>query len=135
MKCLIIDDDFNSRMILKKFLQPFGRSDVVTDGEEGVLAFQRALAEKTPYRLVTLDLLMPNSDGQQTLRELREIEKEFGVDEKDSAKIIIISGLDNTPQLHDAFSLGSATGYMVKPIRRKAFLEELEKLGVILVKK
>ena len=135
MKCLVIDDDFDSRRLLQKILHPFAYVDVATDGEEGVLAFQQALKEKDPYNLITLDLVMPNSDGQQALREIREIEKELGFSEEQSVKIIVISGLDDNQELHDAFFLGNATSYMVKPIRRQLLLDEVEKLGLDLIEK
>lgn len=130
MKCLVIDDDFDSRRLLQKILHPFAYVDVATDGEEGVLAFHQALKENDPYQLITLDLVMPNSDGQQALREIREIEKEMGIPEKNGVKIIVVSGLDDNQEIHDTFFLGKATSYMVKPIRRQILLEEVENLGL-----
>ena len=130
MKCLVIDDDFDSRRLLQKILHPFAYVDVATDGEEGVLAFHQALKENEPYQLITLDLVMPNSDGQQALREIREIEKEMGIAKKDGVKIIVVSGLDDNQEIHDAFFLGNATSYMMKPVRRQVLLEEVENLGL-----
>ncbi len=132
MKCLVIDDDFDSRRLLQKILHPFAYVDVATDGEEGVLAFHQALKENEPYQLITLDLVMPNSDGQQALREIREIEKEMGIAQKDGVKIIVVSGLDDNREIHDAFFLGNATSYMMKPVRRQILLEEVENLGLSL---
>ena len=68
MKCLIIEDDFDSRRVMQKMLHPYAYVDVATDGEEGVAAFLGALRDNEPYDLITLDLIMPNSDGQQALR-------------------------------------------------------------------
>lgn len=130
MKCLVIDDDFDSRRLLQKILHPFAYVDVATDGEEGVLAFHQALKENEPYQLITLDLVMPNSDGQQALREIREIEREMGIAQKDGVKIIVVSGLDDNREIHDAFFLGNATSYMMKPVRRQILLEEVENLGL-----
>lgn len=132
MKCLVIDDDFDSRRLLQKILRPFACVDVATDGEEGVLAFHQALKENEPYQLITLDLVMPNSDGQQALREIREIEREMGIAQKDGVKIIVVSGLDDNREIHDAFFLGNATSYMMKPVRRQILLEEVENLGLTL---
>ena len=132
MKCLVIDDDFDSRRLLQKILHPFAYVDVATDGEEGVLAFHQALKENEPYQLITLDLVMPNSDGQQALREIREIEREMGIAQKDGVKIIVVSGLDDNREIHDAFFLGNATSYMMKPVRRQILLEEVENLGLTL---
>ena len=130
MRFLVVDDDFETRHLMQKLLRPFGDVDVATDGEEGVEAFSRALKEGDPYSLVTMDILMPNIDGQQALREIRQIEKEHGISTEKQARVIMISGLDNSEELHDAFFLGEATGYMVKPINHAVLLQEIAKLGI-----
>jgi len=130
MRFLVVDDDFETRRLVQKLLRPFGDVDVATDGEEGVEAFLRALKEGEPYALITMDILMPNIDGQQALREIRQIEKERGIPPEEQAKVIMISGLDNSEELHDAFFLGEATSYIVKPINHVVLLQEIEKLGV-----
>ena len=72
MRFLVVDDDFETRHLMQKLLRPFGDVDVATDGEEGVEAFSRALKAGEPFALVTMDILMPNIDGQQALREIRQ---------------------------------------------------------------
>ena len=130
MRFLVVDDDFETRHLMQKLLRPFGDVDVATDGEEGVEAFSRALKAGEPYALVTMDILMPNVDGQQALREIRQIEKEHGIARENQVRVIMVSGLDNSEELHDAFFLGEATSYIVKPINHAVLLQEIAKLGL-----
>ena len=130
MRFLVVDDDFETRHLMQKLLRPFGDVDVATDGEEGVESFSRALKEGEPYVLVTMDILMPNVDGQQALREIRQIEKEHEIAPDNQVKVIMVSGLDNSEELHDAFFLGEATSYIVKPINHTVLLQEIAKLGL-----
>jgi len=130
MRVLIVDDDFDSRRLLQKILYPHGYCDVAVDGEEAVEAFRRAHSEGEPYDLICLDIIMPNMDGQEALREIRDIEKEQGIQTTDAVKVIMVSALDDSKELHDAFFLGEATSYLVKPIRKKTLVDEMSKLGL-----
>ena len=134
MRFLVVDDDFLTRSLIQRLLHPFGSTDLATDGEEAVEAFRRALKQGTPYDLITLDILMPHIDGQQALREIREIEKEMNISEEKAVRVVMVSGLDDTKEVHDAFFLGSATGYVVKPIQNKTLFDEIHALGLILEK-
>lgn len=130
MRFLIVDDDFDSRRLMQKILYPYGYCDVAVDGEEAVEAFKRSLNNDEPYDLICLDIIMPNMDGQEALQEIREIETERGVQDENRIKTVMISALDDTKELHDAFFLGEATSYLVKPIRKKTLLNEIQNLGI-----
>jgi len=130
MRFLIVDDDFDSRRLMQKILYPYGYCDVAVDGEEAVEAFKSSIKNKEPYDLICLDIIMPNMDGQQALREIREIEGELGIAETKRVKAVMISALDDTKELHDAFFLGEATSYLVKPIRKKTLINEIRNLGL-----
>ncbi len=134
MRFLIVDDDFQTRSLIQRLLHPYGITEVATDGEEAVEAFRLALRQGEPYDLITLDILMPNIDGQEALREIREIEKEMNIPEEKAVKVIMVSGLDDAKEVHDAFFLGNATSYMVKPIHNQALFEEITSLGLVLPK-
>jgi two-component system chemotaxis response regulator CheY len=130
MRFLIVDDDFDSRRLMQKILYPYGYTDVAVDGEEAVEAFRRSVKDEEPYDLICMDIMMPNMDGQEALQEIRAIESDNGVDKSESVKVIMISALDDSKELHDAFFLGEATSYLVKPIRKQTLIDEIRNLGL-----
>ncbi|MFH1915392.1 MAG: response regulator [Pseudomonadota bacterium] len=131
MKALIVDDDFYSRNMIHEILRPVARCDIAVNGEEAIEAFRRGLMAKEPYDLICLDLLMPELDGQQALREIRAIEQEFDVAPRNEAKVIVTTMLDDERETHDAFFLGGATAYLVKPIDEEKLMAEVRSLGLL----
>lgn len=131
MKALIVDDDFYSRNMIHEILRPVAWCDIAVNGEEAIEAFRRGLMAGSPYDLICLDLLMPELDGQQALREIRAIEQEFDVAPRNEAKVIVTTMLDDEKETHDAFFLGGATSYLVKPIDEEKLLNEIKSLGLL----
>ncbi|KUG27128.1 response regulator receiver domain protein (chey-like) [hydrocarbon metagenome] len=131
MRALIVDDDFYSRSFLEYIMHPYAFCDVAVNGEEAVMAFQRALEEKRPFSIVFMDLLMPVIDGPKALREIREIERDFGVDKASQARVIITSVLEDAEDTHNAMYLGEATSFLQKPVDEKSVLSELRRLGLV----
>jgi two-component system chemotaxis response regulator CheY len=129
MRVLIVDDDFYCRSMIHEILHPYAYCDMAVNGEEAVEAFRRAVADGRPYDLVCLDLVMPDMDGQQTLREIRAMERETDRKAPLETRIIVTSMLEDRQETHDAFFLGGATAYLVKPITEGKLLAELRNLG------
>ncbi|MEF3696112.1 response regulator [Desulfolutivibrio sp.] len=131
MRALIVDDDFYSRSFLEYIMHPYAFCDVAVNGEEAVMTFQKALEEKRPFSIVFMDLLMPVIDGPKALREIREIERDFGVDKASQARVIITSVLEDAEDTHNAMYLGEATSFLQKPVDEKSVLSELRRLGLV----
>ncbi|MFP4302365.1 MAG: response regulator [Alkalispirochaetaceae bacterium] len=131
MKSLIVEDDFGSRRLLQTYVQELGPTDVVVDGEEAIEAFRLAWEENDPYDVIFLDIMMPNVDGQEALKRIREIEGSIGIREKDQVKVIMTTALGDPRNVVEAYHQGAATSYLVKPIERSRLMEELDNLGLI----
>lgn len=131
MHTLIVEDEFSSRQILQEILSPYGPCDVAINGQQAVDSFRLALTESNPYHLICMDLLLPIMNGQQALRQIRQIEKDLGVISANKTKVIIATGLSDSEQVVDAIYKGGACSYFVKPIQIAAFLKELKALGLI----
>lgn len=131
MRILIAEDDFVTRRQLKDILSPYGDCDIVVDGEEAIQAFRLAWEEKDPYDLICLDIMMPNTDGQEALRRIREMEKEAGILGSYEVRVIMITALDDPKTVVEAFHKGGATSYIVKPVEKMKLLDEIRVLGLI----
>ncbi len=128
MRILIAEDDFISRRILQKYLAPFGVCDMAVNGREALTAFSLAWEEGEPYRLIFLDIMMPEMDGKEVLKNIRSMEKEKGVQEQDRAKILMTTALNDPSNVLEAIK-SQCNDYLVKPVEKIRLLEKLKKLG------
>jgi two-component system, chemotaxis family, chemotaxis protein CheY len=131
MRVLIVEDDFTARHMLKEILSAFGDCDVVVDGREAVQAFRLAWEEKHPYDLICMDIMMPHMDGNTALEQIREMEREIGIEGSDEVKVIMSTALGDPKTVVKAFYRGGATSYLVKPIDKRKLLGELQNLKLI----
>lgn len=130
MKCLVVEDDFAARRLLKRYLSDYGDCDVAVDGREAVESFRQAMDEKEPYDLICLDIMMPNMDGREALRAIRQIEHEHGIEGLDGVKVIMTTALGDSKNVIGSFREG-CEAYIVKPVEKDKLLEEMENLGLI----
>ena len=131
MRALIVEDDFPSRKLLQKILAPYAECDIAVNGRESVVAFSQSLDEGRPYDLVTMDIMMPEMDGQEALKIIRQIEKERGRRGADEVKVVMTTALDDPKNVVEAYYKGGATSYIPKPIDKHMFLHLLRNLGLI----
>lgn len=90
---LVIDDDDLVRRTVETMLRMAGHEvALAVDGAEGLRQFQQQ-----PFDLVIADIFMPNKEGLETVRELRQI----------TAKIPIITMTGSFPGPHRGGDLGN----------------------------
>lgn len=130
LRILIAEDDMASRRFLSKFLSSYGECDSTVDGTEALEAFMLAWDEGQPYDLICLDIMMPKMDGYKALKAIRQVESDKGVGEKERAKIIMTTALNETHHVYEAFDSGSEA-YAAKPIDTQKLVEVLVKLGLV----
>jgi two-component system response regulator AtoC len=101
---LIVDDDAQARQMLAPLIRRYGCESVEIASGRKLLDL---LDGGVKAHLVLLDLDMPDLDGLDTLRQLRE--HGHGV------PVLMLSSLDEARTVVEAISLG-ACGYLVKPV-------------------
>jgi len=130
MKILIVEDDFTSRLLLQKILSAYGDCHIAVNGKEAVDAFSLALTEKNPYHLICLDVMMPEMDGMEVLKNIRAIEAEMKINSSMGVKIIMTTALGDPKNVIGAFK-SLCDAYLVKPVNKSKLLDYLRSFGMI----
>lgn len=108
IKILLIEDDLSLSNSVFDFLYDFADVMQIFDGEEGLYE-----AESGVYDLILLDLMLPEKNGFQVLKELRE----KGI----TTPVLIMTAKESIDDKGQGFDLG-ADDYLTKPF----YLEELK---------
>jgi len=130
MRILIAEDDLASRKVLSKFLSSYGECDITVDGMEALEAFMLAWDEGQPYDLICLDIMMPELDGVKTLKTIRDIETQKGIEESKRVKVIMTTALNDKDSVFNAFETG-CEAYAAKPIDMNKLVEVMKKLELV----
>lgn len=130
MKILIAEDDFTSRLFIKKYLSRYGECDLAINGMEAIDLTMVSLEQKSPYTLICLDIMMPKVDGIKALKTIRELEKKYLSNGEQPAKIIMTTALNDKDTVEEAYRYG-CEAYAWKPIDVEKFDEVLRKLNLI----
>jgi two-component system chemotaxis response regulator CheY len=83
------------------------------------------------YRLICLDIMIPEMDGQAVLKEIRSLEASEGILDGCGVKVIMTSSLRDGKNVMTAFR-ELCDGYLIKPFDRGNLLEQLRKFRLIL---
>ena len=113
-RALIADDNMDSCTSVEKMLRLIGlRPEWTTSGMEAVYRAKYALQENEPFQVYIIDWLMPDLNGIEVVRRIRQ---EVG----ETATIIILTAYDWTDIETEARQAG-VTAFCAKPL----FLSEL----------
>lgn len=130
MKTLIVEDDFISRLLLQELLKSYGPFHIAVNGREAVEAVRAALEAGEPYDLICMDIMMPEMDGQQALKEIRAMEEARGLVLSNWTKIVMTTALGDKTNVLEAVRR-KCNAFLVKPIQKAKLLEELRRLQLI----
>lgn len=117
---LVVDDNISNTAMLVSLLEPLGFD--ISTAENGRIALQQATEDHPD--LVIMDLVMPEMDGLECIRELRENAELSGM------KIIGASATVTDSNSKEAF-VASCNVFVTKPIQIDLLLELIgEQLGI-----
>jgi two-component system chemotaxis response regulator CheY len=114
-RILVVDDAAFMRMMIKDIL---GKNDfeVIGEAADGAQAVEK-FQELSPD-LVTLDITMPEMDGIEALKKIREIDP--------NARVIMCSAMGQQAMVIDAIQAG-AKDFIVKPFQADRVVEAVRK--------
>ena len=108
IKILLVEDDLSLSKSVYDFLKSFAEVKQVFDGEEGLYE-----AEMGIYDLILLDLMLPEKNGFEVLKELR--------DQNIDTPVLIMTAKESLDDKMHGFDVG-ADDYLTKPF----YLDELK---------
>lgn len=112
MKALIVEDDRLLRETIGESINALFQCDFAIDGEEGL-----DLALQNIYDAIILDIMLPNMDGYEVLKQLRK----QGV----NTPVLFLTAKDSIDDKIKGFKIG-ADDYIVKPFHGEELLLRLE---------
>ncbi len=118
LRILVAEDNLTNRLLAQKMLERIGcRADTVMNGLEVLRA-----VETIPVDVILMDCLMPEMDGYETARRLREREK------AGAPRIHIIAMTANAMREDRERCLAAGMDdYLPKPVRREELRAALER--------
>ena len=120
-KALIVDDSKTIRMIIKRILIELGFE--VCEAGNGLEALKVLEKEKTAVSLVLADWNMPEMNGLELVKSLRQ-NPEFA-----SMKVLMVTTETEIGQMTAAMEAG-ANEYVMKPFTREILVEKLQLVGI-----
>ena len=114
-KILVVEDEATTRMLIVMELEKAGYQ--VFQAEDGVAGYQVAKAMKPD--LIIADILMPQMDGNELMKKLRE--SEFG-------KNILFMVLSARTQMKDYFEVMKADDFISKPFKAEDLLARVDRV-------
>jgi PAS domain S-box-containing protein len=119
VRILVVDDNATNCMILNKTLENFGcRVWTVNGGQQALDTLQAAKQAGSPYRLVLLDMQMPEMDGEQVLEAIKANPR------LEDTVVVILTSIGRRGDAARLEALGCA-GYLLKPIKQRQLYEAL----------
>lgn len=125
LRVLVAEDNTVNRMVIKGLLGKFHIEPELA--ENGIDAFNAVRNAATPYDLILMDCEMPEMDGFEATRSIREFERN-----RDFPPTPIVALTAHALQEHrEAVFAAGMNHYLAKPITLDTLYATLEKAGLV----
>jgi CheY-like chemotaxis protein len=114
VRVLVVDDNQINRTVAQRMLKRMGcETFLAENGAEALVEWQRLRDEGSPADLILMDCHMPELDGWQTTKRIRDSEKAEGADSAVAILALTASVLDRDRQRSREAGMN---GFLAKPI-------------------
>jgi CheY-like chemotaxis protein/HPt (histidine-containing phosphotransfer) domain-containing protein len=129
LSILVADDNYvNQKVSIHLFQQMGYQIDIVNNGLEAIQA-----CEQKNYDIIFMDVQMPEIDGLETTRRIRQREKELALAKTPRPSPIIIAMTANAMQGDREKCLAAGMqDYIAKPVRPETIQASIERWGSII---
>lgn len=122
---LIVEDDLTNAAILEGILKSKAVLDLATNGKEAFEKIKKSEKANNPYDLILLDFLMPDVDGLEFLKILRNHEEKRKVQLGKGVPVIFVTA--HPEPFMKSFQNG-ADDYILKPIEASTLFQKIKNL-------
>ena len=120
LRALIVDDSELSRCMTGAIIGKVFSHNESVNGLEGVRMHQKAAENGMPYDIIFMDIVMPEMDGKEAVRKIREYESAAALN---VTPIIMISASEMLGDIE-----GLVNGLLRKPSSRSLLNELLQRI-------
>jgi len=130
IRILIVDDSDSLRFLLKAFFKDVGRCDEAENGARAVEMVRESLRGEG-YDVVFMDIMMPEMDGLEATRRIRDLLDDENVPREARPRIIMLTCLSDARHMLEAQFECGADAYVTKPFDRAILFEMLANMGLM----
>lgn len=124
LRVMVAEDNAVNRMVIKGLLGKLQIEPVLM--ENGKLAWEECVHAEKPYDMILMDCEMPEMDGFEATRRIREFEKENGVE---ATPIVALTAHAMEEHREAVYACGM-NHFLCKPITLAELKTAFEKLGL-----
>ncbi len=127
---LIVEDVFLIQRLIKRYLEPYADVREAGNGTQALSLFTEYFFRGEPFQFITLDIFLPDMDGIEVLRRIRQFEDELHLAPEDKIKVIVITSITHPDKINMIKQLGT-DAYITKPFDQETIDKALKSLNMI----
>ncbi len=131
MKSLVVDDEVVSRKKMIKILGKYGTCVEAKNGTEAIEQFSiNAVSGTDLFDLITLDITMPDINGLEVLKRIRNIENDKSISKEDQVVILMVTASSEKEIVRSSIE-GGCDDYVIKPFNNQSMEIKLVRVGLL----